>query len=1241
MYGHRSDRDGDWSQRMEAPGPVMSTSASSSRTAAYEESAGVLSFVSRYYRSSHQEKDEVRHEENSLGHEGGVFDFQSGGGNGTVAYAHSDGSSSNNSNERCKERSATKNSANSTQATERAANAHSSLSQHLEKTKEGTCARSTRAPAGNSAMRSGKVHVAPSASSSASDNSSATEYAPPSINDDSEEEGNPYFHSTRIPPVPLPLSGPPANALIAETHMRSAPATEDRMTDAANKAPLSSQQRDVKNRAGNEKEVEETERHLCQVASLSPTSSSASLATTSATSSDSDSDSDSDDVDEDADSVGGNFAKMPSQNEGLSSSMPFRSPAVRRHTLVSPTAVVNYTPTRDVRSSLVSTIDVDVAVEQERRRQRQRQLYLQASLHQHVSVMAAAASTRPLHPLTPAQRTFLQQRADAAYRRHMDAFVESYLCAPRYRTALAQFRKHLSVPEQRIRTTGARGQYLRATEITVSRGRGAATAGGSCSGAGAAGHESDWWRVGTAATEATDEKSNGSDRYRLEKTDLELLAGDSARRARLLDDTLPWRPIDFDAAGIRLEALEHLQADLSEADAVTGGGVAAPAVGGSVSLLIEVLVLTEVDVPFTSIIPLVNYTNIFLLLASLFVQPEVLLTKFIRLYRSVRAWEAKVADSRRAVYLERRILQCILVYCRVHETDLTLSCLQRLAVFAASEGFLGPVNALNDAIGKDHWPCQEGVYCASRKRAAMYACAVDAAAASGASPTHATTGPVSGGGGFGSLHHYKRHGFIDARRAGDLGIARLFPQRNSPFDPSALLNPATRIPLQSEVAQTLLEFVVYLQRITAVYYRPVDISLDCQASLPFAVEGPPRTFVDTLVLRPSLGDTSPSRRTAVAADPRLMPELLAPNTGDGGGSIGTRFGERFGGSSRQPSSPLRDHRYRGAGLPDRLHGSSANINLRAPARGLTEVQQCPVLDGREGAATGDYGWAHVAAGGAATPASPHASTLETTVMQRPLSVMEINSEHLSQQISLLSFSLFAAVHIRELLNNAWTDTSMKISVSTKLTELMEFSSHLQRWTAAVIVTPTTWAECQRALRYFLEVCRMLYEQQNYEMAAAILEGLRHPAVEYLERIFAEARGQGPLSLVERRELETLQELMDPFASYSPSSLYSVTARTVGDMETPMIPLLSPILGVILRSEDVKGSTVSIRNSDGKAIVNWSKVIGLGKVVVLWMRCQYTPFSFPVDPEIQEFLWSTMNHQWTDALLLRAARRAKQ
>ncbi|KAL0501386.1 LOW QUALITY PROTEIN: hypothetical protein Q4I31_005080 [Leishmania lindenbergi] len=132
----------------------------------------------------------------------------------------------------------------------------------------------------------------------------------------------------------------------------------------------------------------------------------------------------------------------------------------------------------------------------------------------------------------------------------------------------------------------------------------------------------------------------------------------------------------------------------------------------------------------------------------------------------------------------------------------------------------------------------------------------------------------------------------------------------------------------------------------------------------------------------------------------------------------------------------------------------------------------------------------------------------------------------------------------------------------------------------MIVKSPTWLERQRGLRYFLEVRRMLYGQWN-EMASAVLDDLQYPAVGPMGGAFERVRGTVLLTSVEHQGLELLSELLDPFASHSPFSLYQTPARTVDGMEVPMTPLLLPIFR---RSHPIRGyqkcHSVTIYANDG-------------------------------------------------------------
>ncbi|RNF03087.1 hypothetical protein TraAM80_05965 [Trypanosoma rangeli] len=255
----------------------------------------------------------------------------------------------------------------------------------------------------------------------------------------------------------------------------------------------------------------------------------------------------------------------------------------------------------------------------------------------------------------------------------------------------------------------------------------------------------------------------------------------------------------------------------------------------------------------------------------------------------------------------------------------------------------------------------------------------------------------------------------------------------------------------------------------------------------------------------------------------------------------------------------------------------------------------------------------------------------------------VSAETLAMQLCLLSFKLFADIRLRELLNNAWCDEVMRMSVPNYLLRLIDYSSHVQRWTTAVIVSPARWSECQKAMTYVIRLCRCLCDQQNYEMASAVLGGLQHPAVVALEDLYqGRVEPHGILGDEEQRELTALQNLMDPFASQeSPSSFSCISSRASEESQAPMIPLLAPLLGVLFRTEEVRGRTVELFPTTGLPVVNWTKIMAISKTVFLWLRCQNTPYAYAPDATLQHYLWQLPGHLLRDATLMGLARQKRQ
>lgn len=152
--------------------------------------------------------------------------------------------------------------------------------------------------------------------------------------------------------------------------------------------------------------------------------------------------------------------------------------------------------------------------------------------------------------------------------------------------------------------------------------------------------------------------------------DYHYLISDAARRTcSLYDDDSAWRMDNLYNKEIPLVVLD----------------VSSQALGGSIELLVEKLVLEETDAPYTEGKPAFHFTNVFLIMASMFVCPDSLLTYLTKLFKTVSAHQATVGEPR-ASNIEKRILQLLNSYVLLNAADLTKTTLERVTAFCVSVG---------------------------------------------------------------------------------------------------------------------------------------------------------------------------------------------------------------------------------------------------------------------------------------------------------------------------------------------------------------------------------------------------------------------------------------------------------------------------------------------------------------------------------------------------------------------------
>ncbi|ORC91766.1 uncharacterized protein TM35_000053620 [Trypanosoma theileri] len=646
--------------------------------------------------------------------------------------------------------------------------------------------------------------------------------------------------------------------------------------------------------------------------------------------------------------------------------------------------------------------------------------------------------------------------------RGVNEFVASFLSANGYHGALELFKKRLPLAEQQLQSCLHHHNHHQQKQQQQQQKQDEK-------------QQISWGKKNITSVKPEDKNDTmvSSPMYAFTNDDLLLFVMDSVRQQQMLDDRLPWREINCRSKDYRLEPLEHHQPYQNEVTGTEGNvgnnqQIDSRAVGGSLDLLIEVLVLVETDTPFTIGMPIFNYTNIFILLSSLFVMPEVLIVRLIRLFRHIQ--QQLPLDDSRCVYLQRRILQFIIAYCKFNEADITYTLLERLESFLQSYSTPQAMNQFTFESLSTTWS-------------------------------------------------------------------------STPFLPSTSKLPSVYSTVAVEVSLRFNELSVFIKDLLKKKY----------------------VLVQNNSITPN-NTTNWQSKLVTAIKP-----------------LGTLLSGASNGKNNSNETQMEGKTFL---LCDTILSKIGNY---------TEIV-----------------------------------------------FTKVNVETLANQMCLLTFRLFANIHLRELLNNAWCDEIMRLSVPYHLSRFIDYFSHLQQWITVLIVSPKRWSECQSAMQQGVHFCRLLYEKQNYEAAAAVLAGLQDPAVCTLEELYRQYFNRPMLDRKTQDIFSTLQDSMDPFASSeSPSSLRSISSRiSAGNMEAPMIPLIAPILGVLFRTEESKGKTVEVSGRDRIPIINWSKIVALAKTVFIWLRCQNTPYNYTLDHKLQFYLWQMSGHQYFNRTITNLAKQER-
>jgi hypothetical protein len=296
-------------------------------------------------------------------------------------------------------------------------------------------------------------------------------------------------------------------------------------------------------------------------------------------------------------------------------------------------------------------------------------------------------------------------------------------------------------------------------------------------------------------------------------------------------------------------------------------------------------------------------------------------------------------------------------------------------------------------------------------------------------------------------------------------------------------------------------------------------------------------------------------------------------------------------------------------------------------------------------------------GGGSAHFSPARRGLPSETAVRDL--FEMSEVEFAEQLSLCHFQLFRQLGAREFCNAAWNDHLLKKAAAPQLTALLEHRENLIQWVASLIVSPAGLPQRQAVFARLVRVARVLFDQQNYFGAEALLAGVDHSSVRHLTNTVSTSA----MESAEVEALSALQAAFDPFHG---------TAKGVPfNLSSPCIPVVLHFLSELARAHEGSRTVVeravsgnespqgpggatgdgtppgesppglrglNTSASGGKAsaagqsvLVNWSKMMQIGKVLLRIISYQSLPYEFVPNAAVQRYIAQMPLRRHEDAL----------
>ncbi|PRP87676.1 Ras guanine nucleotide exchange factor Q [Planoprotostelium fungivorum] len=219
-------------------------------------------------------------------------------------------------------------------------------------------------------------------------------------------------------------------------------------------------------------------------------------------------------------------------------------------------------------------------------------------------------------------------------------------------------------------------------------------------------------------------------------------------------------------------------------------------------------------------------------------------------------------------------------------------------------------------------------------------------------------------------------------------------------------------------------------------------------------------------------------------------------------------------------------------------------------------------------------------------------------VQSTISVFDVRSSTIAQQLTLIDFELFKKITPKELSHQAWNQPNAR-EVSPNVMNSIDRINRVSYWVATEITACFSLRKRVSVMKKFISVAQSCLELRNFASLFAVCMGLNLGCVQIMKKTWAALPKSFQTSF---SELSEIVGTVGNFKKYR---------RLMKTIELPAIPYIAVTLKDLTFIED--GNKTWTENN----MVNFAKMTMLASAFEEVAKCQKVEYSFEVDNVVRE------------------------